>query len=100
MRVDFKDDKLRELYTTGRGPVARRVGKGVILRFFEVMADIAAADSEQDLRALKGLHFEKLTGNLEGHFSVRLNRQFRLVFQIQADAEGKLLFIEAIADYH
>jgi toxin HigB-1 len=61
---------------------------------------IAAAPDERDLRALKSLHFEKLSGGRRGQHSVRLNKQFRLTFEFDEDQHGKLLLILAIGDYH
>jgi toxin HigB-1 len=43
------------------------------------MIDDATAD--QDLRVPPSNHFEKLRGNLAGFHSIRVNRQWRLVFQ-------------------
>lgn len=39
------------------------------------------ATTDQDLRVPPGNHFEKLRGNLEGFHSIRVNQQWRLIFQ-------------------
>jgi proteic killer suppression protein len=44
------------------------------------MIDDAATD--QDLRVLPSNHFEKLHGNLAGVHSIRVNKQWRLVFPL------------------
>ena len=36
--------------------------------------------TDQDLRAPPSNHFEKLRGNLAGLHSIRVNRQWRLIF--------------------
>jgi proteic killer suppression protein len=36
---------------------------------------------DQDLRVPPSNHFEKLRGNLEDWHSIRINRQWRLIFQ-------------------
>jgi plasmid maintenance system killer protein len=48
------------------------------------------------------LHFEKLKGDRgnRGHYSLRLNKQYRLTFTIETDELGKLLCILDIEDYH
>jgi plasmid maintenance system killer protein len=61
---------------------------------------IAAASDERDLRALKSLHFEELSGARRGQHSVQLNKQFRLTLEFDEDQHGKLLLILAIEDYH
>jgi proteic killer suppression protein len=38
------------------------------------------ATSDQDLWAPPSNHFEKLRGNLDGFHSIRVNRQWRLIF--------------------
>ena len=72
----------------------------VIEAFFEVMAVIPSADSEQDLRALRWLHYHKLKGKRSDQHAIDLNRQWRLVIEHKEDKEGRLLFIIDIVDYH
>lgn len=95
----FKKKKLERLYTTGKD--AHKY-PNVIDDFFEVMAIIEAAQSEQDLYANKGLHFEKLKGNRgkQGQHSLRLNQQWRLIITIEQDQDGKYILIIDIEDYH
>lgn len=102
MRFIFRNKKLQKLYTDEAG--AERYPPEVVDAFFGKMAIIVAANHENDLRALKSLHFEKLKGergNL-GHYSLRLNKQYRLTFTIEIDRDGggKLLCILDIEDYH
>jgi proteic killer suppression protein len=55
-----------------------------------------AAESLKDLNAIPGNHLEKLSGDREGQFSVRINAQYRICFvwtdEGPADVE--------IVDYH
>lgn len=98
MRFEFKDKNLLLLYTEEKN--AHRYPPGVVDSFFEVMDVIAAAAGENDLRALKSLHFEKLRGDRSEQKSLRLNDQYRLIIQIEKDEQGKLLWIIEIVDYH
>jgi plasmid maintenance system killer protein len=43
--------------------------------------DARCATTDQDLRVPPSNHFEKLRGNLEGFHSIRVNKQWRLIFQ-------------------
>ena len=99
MRFRFKKKKIELLYTEEKN--AHKY-PGVDDDFFEVMAIIAAAKSEQDLYANKGLRFEKLSGKRgkQGQRSLRLNRQWRLVVILEKDTEGKYVLIIDIEDYH
>jgi len=55
-----------------------------------------AAKTISDLRIPPGNRLEKLKGNLEGKYSIRINDQFRIVFRFeQSDA-----YEVEISDYH
>ena len=59
-----------------------------------------AAIDENDLRARKSYRFEKLRGKRSSDYSIRLNDQFRLTFQIEKEEGGNRLVILDIEDYH
>jgi hypothetical protein len=48
MNLDFEDSDYRELYQTAKGRLAQRFPPPVIDRFFERMAEIAAAQDQRD----------------------------------------------------
>ncbi len=64
------------------------------------MQQIRAVDNENELRRLKSLHFEKLKGKRKHEYSMRLNKQFRLIFQIEKVREHNQLVVTGIEDYH
>jgi proteic killer suppression protein len=68
--------------------------------FRKVMQAIGAAKDERDFYANKGLHFEKLKGRRAGQRSFRLNRQWRLIVEIEKDAAGNAVLVLDIEDYH
>ncbi|HSN53771.1 MAG TPA: type II toxin-antitoxin system RelE/ParE family toxin [Candidatus Sulfomarinibacteraceae bacterium] len=98
MDFEFANRKLERLYTEEHG--AKRYPPAVVDAFFEVMAVIAGARDERDLRALKQLHFEKLKGKRKHQRSLALHGGFRLVVQLAGGADGIYVLIEAIEDYH
>jgi len=57
---EFANQKLERLYTAEAG--SRRYAPEVVDAFFKVMRVIEGAKDEQDLRAIRRLHFEKLKG--------------------------------------
>ena len=72
-----------------------------LVRAFRMrMQAIRAAVNENDLRGLKSLHFEKLKGDRKHQYSIRLNAQFRLIFEIEKGDQGHVLVIMGIEDYH
>ena len=75
-------------------------GPNIVGAFRTLMHRIRSADDENDLRDLKSLHFEKLKGKRQHEYSMRLNKQFRLIFQIEKVGEHNQLVITGIEDYH
>jgi toxin HigB-1 len=59
---------------------------------------LEAATSLRDLAALPGNHFEALTGDREGQYSIRINDQWRICFEWLDRAPGPSRV--EIVDYH
>lgn len=99
MDVRFADDRLRRLETdpTFR---AREFGDDVVRSYRKKLQFIRAATDERDLYEMKSLHFEKLKGDRAHQRSVRLNKQWRLILELEADAGGKVVVVMSIEDYH
>lgn len=57
---------------------------------------LEAAHSHQDLRNPPGNRLEKLSGNLEGFYSIRINDQWRIIFKFE-DGNAFDVYID---DYH
>ena len=57
---------------------------------------IYAAKTVDDLRIPPGNRLEKLSGNLDGYFSVRINDQWRIVFRFEDGGAEDV----GIQDYH
>ncbi len=99
MRIDFEDDELRRLYEEPNFH-APRYGRDLVKAFRRKMGLIVGASSEQDLRAMNSLHFEKLVGDRGGQHSIRLNDQWRLILRLEDDADGRVVVIVEVVDYH
>ncbi len=61
---------------------------------------IRLADNENELRARKANRFERLKGDRQHEYSMRLNAQFRLTFQNEKEEGGNCLIILDIEDDH
>ncbi len=72
MIISFRDDWLRDFFV--EDVRTKKIAPDLESRLF----DDATAD--QDLRVPPSNHFEKLRGNLEGFHSMRVNKQWRLIF--------------------
>lgn len=55
-----------------------------------------AAQNRQDLRVPPSNHLEELKGDLKGFSSIRINRQYRVVFRL----DGTDAYDVFITDYH
>ena len=77
-----------------------RLVLNVVNAFRTLMQHVRAADNENDLRAMKSLRFEKLKGKRQHEYSMRLNKQFRLIFQIEKAGAHDRLVVTGIEDDH
>ena len=91
----FSDRKARLFVETGRiekgTPWASL--KGIVARKLD-MLDYATI--LQDLRSPPGNHLEALSGDLMGHYSIRINQQWRIVFKWGDQGPREV----RIVDYH
>ncbi|MBK7877798.1 MAG: type II toxin-antitoxin system RelE/ParE family toxin [Planctomycetes bacterium] len=74
--------------------------QNIVQAFRRRMQLIRNAASEQDLRAMKSLHFEKLKGARSRQHSIRLNDQWRLILEFEGEAPSKVVVVVKIEDYH
>jgi toxin HigB-1 len=98
METEFADKSLQRLESdlAFDGGFSREV----VRAFRKRMQMIRAARDERDFYALKSLHFEKLKGDHEGQYSMRLNQQWRLILEIEKQSNGSTVVIISIVDYH
>lgn len=98
MDVEFEDDTLQALESDPN--YSSEFELAVVKGFRKCMQIIRNAPDERDFYALKSLHFEKLKGNRDGQYSMRLNLQWRLIFRFVRRNNGKTVVIISISDYH
>lgn len=82
MISSFRDDWLRAYFV--EDVRSRQIPSDLDSRLFRKLQMIDDATSDQDLRVPPSNHFEKLRGNLAGFHSIRVNKQWRLVFRWEA----------------
>jgi toxin HigB-1 len=98
VKFAFKYRKLERLYLEGKH--TGEYPPEVFERFLLIIQLIAEIPDERTLYTQKALHMEKLRGDRAGQHSLRLNKQYRLCFEILQDKDGNIIFILEIADYH
>jgi proteic killer suppression protein len=79
MIISFRDNWLRDFFT--EDIKSKKIPPDLESRLFRKIQMIDDAMTDEDLRVPPSNHFEKLRGNLEGLHSLRVNKQWRLVFQ-------------------
>lgn len=79
MIVGFRNDRLRAFFVDDVR--SRNIPSDLESPLFRKLQMIDDAMTDRDLRVPPGNHFEKLRGNLEGFHSIRVNRQWRLIFR-------------------
>ena len=98
MEVEFDDDNLDRLETDPQFTAG--FSQEIVRAYRKRMQQIRAFRDERDFLTVRSLNFEKLKGNREGQHSIRLNLQWRLIFEIRGDHPCKVIGIIEIVDYH
>lgn len=98
MEVEFDDGDLDRLETDADFTAGH--SQEIVRAFRKRVQQIRAFRDERDFMALKSLHYEKLKGAREGQHSIRLNLQWRLVFEIRGQHPCKVVGIIEVVDYH
>jgi proteic killer suppression protein len=97
MEVEFADQTLKQIDEEPdfRGSYAAEL----VRAFRKVIRFVRSASDERDFRAMRSLNFEKLKGTDE-QYSMRLNKQWRLIVEIKPSDPKNIIVVICIADYH
>jgi len=82
----FRDSWLKDYFA--EDIYSKKIPASIDERLFRKLQLIDDAETDIDLRTPPSNHFEKLAGNLKGKHSIRVNRQWRLIFEWE-DSQGK-----------
>jgi proteic killer suppression protein len=98
MEVEFADADLERLemdarFTGGHSPA-------VVRGFRKAINAIRAFHDERDFYANRGFRFEKLKGDRRHQRSIRINKQWRLILEIDHGNQGHRIRVMGIEDYH
>jgi toxin HigB-1 len=90
----YRDRRTQHFSSGGRVPAFQAFAKQAEKR----LETLDAAESLQDLRALRSNRLEALRGDREGQFSIRINSQWRICFEWPTGHDGPSKV--EITDYH
>lgn len=92
----FGNSSTEDFYHGRNSSHSRKVPAAIRANALRKLDMLNAATAVQDLRSPPGNRLEKLSGDLEGFHSMRINQQWRLIFRwVDGGAED----VEII-DYH
>ncbi len=96
MIVTFGEKATGDLFGRRNTKRLRRFPGDILRRALRRLVELDAAVSLADVAAVPGNRLEKLSGDLDGYHSIRVNEQWRIVFRW---SEGNAFKVSLI-DYH
>ncbi|MBV7335270.1 type II toxin-antitoxin system RelE/ParE family toxin [Chloroflexi bacterium TSY] len=96
MIVSFGDKATEDLYHGRQTSRVRRFPQTILSAALRKLDVIRAAHNLQDLRMPPGNRLEMLKGDYAGWHSIRVNQQWRIVFQWESDGAHNVM----LTDYH
>lgn len=89
MIVIFDKEYLKDLYSNGKcADKKHRFQPEIVSRYIRCINLLIASSAKEDLYKINSLHFESLSGDMEGIYSIRVNLQYRIEFTI-TENEGQ-----------
>ena len=97
MIASFADQATEDIFNGSDTKAARKtLSKELWDVAFRKLQMIEAANDVADLRIPPGNQLEKLKGNLAGMYSIRINKQYRIIFHFESNQATTV----QITDYH
>lgn len=98
MKIEFRDAKLALILTDRAAETG--LPFAVIKSCREKLIFLEDAPSERTIRNWRSLHYEKLKGNRQGERSIRLNKKWRLVFELDGSGERIKILVVAVENHY
>lgn len=100
MQIIIEDDYLEWVIRNGKETGKPKFPREVISGFLRRIAQMKSAKDSNDLRAIKSLHFEKLSGTRKGRYSIRVNKGWRIIFRIDNNERIEILAVEELSNHY
>lgn len=92
----FADKTTADIFAGIHSKDARKIPQSLHIRARNKLFLIDFATTADDLRIPPGNRLEKLSGDLEGFYSIRINEQYRIMFRWESGHAESVQII----DYH
>jgi len=96
MISNFRSKFAQDIYDGSKTSKSRKFSKQLIGKTLRLLDQLNIVSQIDDLLIPPSNHLEKLKGDLSGYWSLRINRQWRIIFQW----DGKDVSNVDILDYH
>jgi len=100
MQIIIEDDYLEGVIRNGKEIGKPKFPIEVISGFLRRIVQMKSAKDSNDLRAIKSLHFEKLSGTRRGRYSIRVNKGWRIIFRIDNNERIEILAVEELSNHY
>ena len=102
MKIKFDNDELESFYSGVGLKRKLKFDIKVIKRYRDRIDLMKQCDHTQQLRAFKALHFEKLSGNRSGHYSIAVDYNYRIIFSIHHGELkiNEIILIEELSNHY
>ncbi|RQP15904.1 MAG: addiction module killer protein [Parapedobacter sp.] len=100
MQIIIEDDYLEGVIRNGKETGKPKFPREVISGFLRKIGQMKSAKDSNDLRAIKSLHFEKLSGTRKGRYSIRVNNCWRIIFRIDNNERIEILAVEELSNHY
>ena len=92
MQVQFEKEYLAELYATGKCNNKKyRFQPSVIKNYIRRIDTLIDAPNIEALYLINSLNYEVLKGDKKGISSIRIDRQYRLEFEVKKHSSGETI---------
>ena len=101
MKVFFESEDLANLYEADpdRLKGKQKIPVAVVKQYQRKINILISITKLNELNNFRSLNFETLKGDRKGQYSIRLNKQYRLLFKLNRNGELEILIIEISKHY-
>lgn len=103
MEIEFLNEELAQYYEGNKVKNKElKSNKNLQKLFIKTIDRLKILENIEDMYLFNSLNYEKLTGNLQGKSSVRVDIKYRIIFEEKADENEKItiLNIEELSNHY